>query len=86
MSKKEISRRDFIKGAAGAAGVAALGVLAGCAKTPEATPTPAGAPRRARPPPHPGDTEAFAFFTADAKARPDSGDRMCGRLFCVIDE
>ena len=45
MSKKEISRRDFIKGAAGAAGVAALGVLAGCAKTPEATPTPEQKPQ-----------------------------------------
>lgn len=41
MSKKELSRRDFIKGAAGVAGVAALGMLAGCAgKEPEATPTP----------------------------------------------
>ena len=45
MSKKEISRRDFIKGAAGAAGVAALGMLAGCAKTPEATPPPEQKPQ-----------------------------------------
>ena len=31
MSKKEISRRDFIKGlAAGAAGVATLGILEAC--------------------------------------------------------
>lgn len=30
MNRREISRRDFIKGAAGAAGIAALGVLAGC--------------------------------------------------------
>ena len=28
--KKQLSRRDFLKGAAGAAGIAALGVLAGC--------------------------------------------------------
>lgn len=42
MSMKELSRRDFIKGAAGAAGIAALGVLAGCSNNePEATPTPA---------------------------------------------
>lgn len=41
MSKKELSRRDFLKGAAGAAGIAALGVLAGCSdKAPEATATP----------------------------------------------
>ena len=30
MSKKGLSRRDFIKGAAGAAGIAALGMLAAC--------------------------------------------------------
>lgn len=30
MSKKELSRRDFLKSAAGAVGVAALGLLAGC--------------------------------------------------------
>lgn len=40
MSMKELSRRDFIKGAAGAAGIAALGMLAGCNSEPEATPTP----------------------------------------------
>ena len=39
--KKQLSRRDFLKGAAGAAGIAALGVLAGC-KQEEATPTAAG--------------------------------------------
>ena len=40
MSKKELSRRDFLKGAAGAAGVAALGMLAGCNGDSESTPTP----------------------------------------------
>ncbi len=41
MSKKELSRRDFLKGAAGAAGVAAIGMLAGCgSKDPDPTPTP----------------------------------------------
>ncbi len=49
MSKKDLSRRDFLKGAAGAAGIAALGMLAGCggdpkpSATPEATPTPEAA-------------------------------------------
>ena len=34
MASKEISRRDFIKGmAAGAMGVAAMGVLGGCAES-----------------------------------------------------
>ena len=43
MSKKDLSRRDFLKGAAGAAGIAALGMLAGCGeKTPDPTPTPEG--------------------------------------------
>ena len=38
MSKKELSRRDFLKGAAGAAGVAAIGMLAGCNGKPDPTP------------------------------------------------
>ena len=42
MSKKELSRRDFLKGAAGAAGVAALGMLAGCNSPSDPTPTPDG--------------------------------------------
>ena len=34
MAKKEISRRDFIKGmAAGAAGIATMGVLSGCSSS-----------------------------------------------------
>ena len=38
MSKKELSRRDFIKGAGAAAGIAALGMLAGCgSKDPQPT-------------------------------------------------
>lgn len=44
MSKKELSRRDFLKGAAGAAGVAALGMLAGCNNNSTPTPTPEGTP------------------------------------------
>ncbi len=40
MSKKDLSRRDFLKGAAGAAGIAALGMLAGCGSDPKPTPTP----------------------------------------------
>ena len=37
--KKTLSRRDFLKGAAGTAGIAALGMLAGCGeKTPDPTP------------------------------------------------
>ena len=39
--KKQLSRRDFLKGAAGAAGVAALGMLAGC-KQDAPTPTAEG--------------------------------------------
>lgn len=39
MSKKELSRRDFLKGAGAAAGVAALGMLAGCTNS-NSTPTP----------------------------------------------
>ena len=47
MSKKDLSRRDFLKGAAGAAGVAAIGMLAGCgSKDPDPTPPPNP------PPPH----------------------------------
>ena len=42
MSKKELSRRDFLKGAAGVAGVAALGMLAGCDSKSDPTPTPDG--------------------------------------------
>ncbi len=52
--KKQLSRRDFIKGAAGAAGIAALGALTGCgsesapnaspAATPSAAPTPSVTP------------------------------------------
>lgn len=39
--KKTLSRRDFLRGAAGTAGIAALGMLAGCGeKTPDPTPTP----------------------------------------------
>lgn len=37
---KQLSRRDFIKGAAGAAGIAAIGMLAGCSDN-ESNPTPA---------------------------------------------
>ena len=44
MSKKELSRRDFLKGAAGAAGVAALGMLAGCTNNSTPTPTPENTP------------------------------------------
>ena len=44
MSKKELSRRDFLKGAGAAAGVAAIGMLAGCTKTPDPTPTPVNTP------------------------------------------
>mgnify|MGYP001040037845 CR=1 FL=1 len=43
--KKKLSRRDFLKGAAGAAGIAALGVLAGCKQeepAPSAQPSAAG--------------------------------------------
>lgn len=42
MSKKELSRRDFLKGAGAAAGVAALGMLAGCNNSSTPTPTPEG--------------------------------------------
>ena len=39
--KKTLSRRDFLRGAAGTAGIAALGMLAACGeKTPDPTPTP----------------------------------------------
>ena len=44
MSKKELSRRDFLKGAGAAAGVAALGMLAGCTNDSKPTPTPEGTP------------------------------------------
>ena len=43
--KKQLSRRDFLKGAAGAAGVAALGMLAACGET---TPDPAAATAAAK--------------------------------------
>ena len=39
--KKTLSRRDFLRGAAGTAGIAALGMLAACGeKTPDTTATP----------------------------------------------
>ena len=43
--KKTLSRRDFLRGAAGTAGIAALGMLAACGeKTPDA-PRPPVAPQ-----------------------------------------
>ena len=44
MSKKELSRRDFLKGAGAAAGVAALGMLTACGGDTTPTPTPENKP------------------------------------------
>lgn len=40
--QKKLSRRDFLRGAAGTAGIAALGMLTACGNESEPTPTPAG--------------------------------------------